>query len=161
MERALKLVATGTLTIAMAQVPRGKPIAIPRTFNRTNGKKSTRPTSFSDIAWQKASRAYAKSARALSEAKFDDIVLDALTFVKPTRAPERTADTKETTNERADDPDSGKECMSRFLFRPVPHPDLRILSESARHHCIYILILIHVLYLFPYNTRFSSGLGPV
>jgi hypothetical protein len=96
-ERALKLVATGTLTIAMAQVPRGEPIAIPRTFNRTNGKKSSRPTSFSDIAWHKASRAYAKSARALSEAKFDAIVEDALAFVKPTRAPNSSADTKKTT----------------------------------------------------------------
>ena len=111
----------------MTQVPKGSPLVIPRTFNRTNGKKSTRSTSFSHIAWRKASRAYAKSARALSKDKFDAIVGSALIFVKPTRAPNRTADTKETTNERAlpaDDPDSGEECTSSFSYRSVLQPDL-------------------------------------
>jgi hypothetical protein len=146
MERALKLVATGTLTIAMTQVPRGEPIIIPRTFNRTNGKKSTRPTSFSDIAWHKASRAYSKSARALSKDKFDAIVEDALAFVKPTRAPNRTADNKETTNERAypaDDPNSGEECMSSFCHpsRPTPFFNLTYVFFQNQHGTVASIYL--------------------
>ena len=77
MERALTLVATGTLTVAMAQVARGKTILLPRTFNCSTDKKSTRQTDFSDIAWGKASRGYARSARAFPKAKFDAIIEDA------------------------------------------------------------------------------------
>jgi hypothetical protein len=72
-ERALTLVATGTLTIATAQVSSGT-ILIPRTFKCSSGKKSTRRASFSDPAWGKTSRSYAKSARALSKVKLDGIV---------------------------------------------------------------------------------------
>jgi hypothetical protein len=83
-ERALTLVATGTLTIARA---RGKTIILPRTFNLSTGrKKSTRETAFSESAWGKASRSYARCARDLPKAAFDAMVEDARMYVKPTCA---------------------------------------------------------------------------
>jgi hypothetical protein len=94
-ERALTLVATGTLTIAMAQAARGKTVTLPRTLNLSTGKESMRQTGFSDTAWGKASRSYAKSARAFSKAKFDAVIEEARVFVKPTCAHNRTTDATE------------------------------------------------------------------
>jgi hypothetical protein len=71
-ERALTLVATGTLTIEMT---RGKRLTLPRTFNLATGRK--RSTGFSDSTWGKASRRHARSASELSKEEFDAIVDDA------------------------------------------------------------------------------------
>jgi hypothetical protein len=59
-----------------------KPIPLPKTLNPTTGKESTRRTEFSDTAWGKATRSYAKSARALSKAKYKRIVEEALTTAR-------------------------------------------------------------------------------
>ena len=90
MERALILVATGTLTIEMAHGSKGKTIPLPRTVNRSTSKESTRQTGFSDIAWGKATRGYAKSARSLTDVKFNAIVQDAKEFLKPIRSRNKT-----------------------------------------------------------------------
>lgn len=126
MERALTLVATGTLMIAMAQAAKGKTISLPRTLNFSTGKEFMQQTGFSDTAWGKASRAYAKSARALSKAKFAAIIEEARVFVKPTRARNRTTDATEIIDVDEDergclidnsDSDELEECkLSSFLF---------------------------------------------
>ena len=125
MERALTLVASGTLTIAMAQGARGKTITLPRTLNPSTGKESIRQTGFSDTAWGKATHSYAKSARALPKAKFDTIVEEARAYVKPTRARNRTTDATEIIDvdedERAclvDNSDSDEECKSSSFSFP-------------------------------------------
>jgi hypothetical protein len=86
-ERALTLVATGTLTVAMAHgISKGKAVALPRTLNLSTGKESMRQTGFSDAAWGIVTRSYATSVSGLSNAKFDVIVTAAQAFMKPTRA---------------------------------------------------------------------------
>jgi hypothetical protein len=52
----------------------------------SSGKESTRHTGFSDTAWGKETRSYAKSASSLSTAKFDSIIQDAQEFMKPVRS---------------------------------------------------------------------------
>jgi hypothetical protein len=100
-ERALTLIATGTLTIEMARAARGKTISFPKTLNLSSGKDSTRPTGFSDMAWGKATRNYAKSARSLPKAKLDVIIKEAQEHVKHTR--NRTTDNTEVIDVDKDD----------------------------------------------------------
>jgi hypothetical protein len=123
-ERALTLVATSTLTVALAHASKGKAVTLPRTLNPSTGKESMRQTGFSDVAWGKATRGYATSIRSLTNIKFDAIVTAAQAFTKPTRAHNRTSDPTEiidvdADNERAclvDNSDSGdSDCnVSKF-----------------------------------------------
>ena len=83
MERALTLIATGTLTIVMAYASRGKAVNLPQTLNFSTGKDSMHQTSFSNAAWGKATHSYAKSASSLTTAKFNAIIQDAQPFVNP------------------------------------------------------------------------------
>ena len=83
MERALTLITTGTLTVAMACASRGKAVNLPWTLNLSTGKDLMHQTGFSDAAWGKATRSYAKSASSLTTAKFNAIVQDAQPFVNP------------------------------------------------------------------------------
>ena len=64
-ERALRLVATGTLTIDMINAAKGKTVNLPKTMNLATAKESMRQTGFSDVAWGKATHNYAKSAHSL------------------------------------------------------------------------------------------------
>ena len=109
MERALTLVATGTLTVAMARASKGKTITLPRTLNLSTGKESMRQTGFSDVAWGKATRGYATSARSLANAKFDAIIREAQEFMKPIRARNRTTEPTEIID--IDDDDDKRACL--------------------------------------------------
>ncbi|KAH9024366.1 hypothetical protein EDB85DRAFT_2150510 [Lactarius pseudohatsudake] len=102
-ERALKLVATGTLTIDLVNAAnaKGKTVNLPKTMNVGSGKESTRQTGFSDVAWGKATCNYVKSAQSLSTAKFGVIVQEAKEFMKPIRG--RRASRPEVVNLDADD----------------------------------------------------------
>ncbi|KAF8256884.1 hypothetical protein EI94DRAFT_1710014 [Lactarius quietus] len=82
-ERALTLVARGILTIAIARAARGKTVTFPHMLNVSTGKDSMHQMGFSDAAWGKVSRSYAKLARALSIAKFGAIVNSAQVYMKP------------------------------------------------------------------------------
>lgn len=103
MERALTLVATGTLTVAMAHNSKGKAVTLPRTINPSTGKESMRQTGFSDTAWGKTTRSYAKSIHGLSKTKFDSIVKAAQAFAKPTRGHNRASDPTEVIDVDVDD----------------------------------------------------------
>ena len=79
MERALSLISTGTLTIAMVRAAKQrKKFTLPKVLNLSTGKGSTRRTEFSDKAWGKETRAFAKLARGLTKAKYDVILEGAL-----------------------------------------------------------------------------------
>lgn len=104
MERALTLVATGTLTVEMAHASKGKTIPLPRTVNLSSGKESMRQTGFSDVSWGKVTRSYAVSARSLADDKFDTIIQDAKAFLKPIRSRNKT-DNMEVINIDDDDDD--------------------------------------------------------
>jgi hypothetical protein len=122
-ERALRLVATGTLTIDM--VAKGKTVNLPKTMNLATAKESMRQTGFSDVAWGKATRNYAKSARTLTNAKFDIPIKEAKGFVKPIRGRKTTQATEvidvDEDDERAylvdNSDDESDECK---LFLEVP-----------------------------------------
>jgi hypothetical protein len=105
-ERALTLVATGTLTIEMARTSKGKTIPLPRTVNLSTGKESMRQTGFSDVAWGKTTRSYATRAKSLANAKFDAIIQDAKEFLKPIRSRNKsTAEATDIINIDDDDDD--------------------------------------------------------
>ena len=123
MERALTLVATGTLTIDMVRAAKGKTVSLLKTFNLSTGKESMRQTGFSDVAWGKVTRGYAKSARRLKKVKFNAVVEEAQEFVKPTRGRGKSTQLTEVIDvdeddERAclvDNSDSeSEECKSAF-----------------------------------------------
>ena len=65
----------------MARASKGKNIPLPRTVNLSSGKESMRQTGFSDVAWGKATRGYATSARSLANVKFDAIIQAAKEFL--------------------------------------------------------------------------------
>ncbi|KAI9463520.1 hypothetical protein BJY52DRAFT_1221525 [Lactarius psammicola] len=104
-ERALTLVATGTVTIEMARAARGKSVALPRTLNLSTGKDSTYQTGFSEAAWGKATCGYAKSACSLTKVKFDQVISDAQEFVKHTRTRSKTVKGEEAANNDNDNDD--------------------------------------------------------
>jgi hypothetical protein len=80
-----------------------------------------RQTGFSDTTWGKATRGYAKSARALANTKFEAIIKDAQEFMKPIRAHNRdpTEVIDINDNERGclvDNSNSEAECMCFSSF---------------------------------------------
>ena len=74
----------------MVHAAEGKTVNLPKTMNLGTGKESRRQTGFSDTAWGKPIRNYAKSARSLSVAKFDVIIKEAKEFMKPIRGRNKT-----------------------------------------------------------------------
>ena len=100
---ALTLVATGTLTIAMAHAAKGKTVTLPKTMNYSTGKNSMCQMGFSDAAWGQAFRSYTLSASGLSEKKFKSVVNLAQTFMKRTHARNRTTDSTEVNNLKEDE----------------------------------------------------------
>jgi hypothetical protein len=120
-ERALTLVATGTLTIDMVRTAKGKTVSLPKTFNLSTGKESMHQTGFSDVTWGKVTRGYAKSAHGLKKVKFNAVVEEAQEFVKPTCGRGKSTQLTEVIDEddeRAclvDNSDSeSEECKSAF-----------------------------------------------
>lgn len=85
MERALRLVATGVITVAMHKAAKlkGKPVTILKTLNETTGRESSSKSDFSEAHWGKATKAYANSAANLSPAKINMILEEAKEFAKP------------------------------------------------------------------------------
>jgi hypothetical protein len=137
-ERALNLVSSGTLTVAMAHGSKGKAVSLPRTLNPSTGKESMRQTGFSDAAWGKVTRGYAHSISALSKAKYDAIVKAAQPFTKPTRSHNRGGPTEvidvDVDNERAclvDNSDSDSCNVFNFLFT-----DLTNIIFQDMYYCL-------------------------
>jgi hypothetical protein len=109
----------------MVNAAKGKAVNLPETMNLATAKESMRQTGFSDIAWGKATRNYAKSARTLTNAKFDILIKEAKGFVKPIRGRKTTQATEvidvDEDDERAflvdNSDDESDECK---LFLEVP-----------------------------------------
>jgi hypothetical protein len=131
-ERALTLVATGTLTVAMAHASKGKIVPLPRTLNLSTSKESMRHTGFSDMAWGKATCCYATSVCLLTNTKFDAIIREAREFMKLIRSRGKTTNPTEIINvddfddEHAcliDNSDLDVECKSSLLFCDITDID--------------------------------------
>ena len=152
MERALTLVASGTLTISLAHGNKGA-VTLPRTFNPYSGKESMRQTGFSDAAWGKATRGYATSICALTNARFHAIVTEAQKYAKPTRGHNRASDATEIIDvdegdERAclvENSDSDQDCnvlkkkksLSISLTR-----SFRIYTSTVCRHLRLVLFVV-------------------
>ena len=99
----LTLVATGTLTIAMAHAAKGNMVTLPRTINYSTGKNSMHQTGFSDATWGDISCSYTQSACGLGDKKFSSIIDDAQVFMKRTCAHNMTTDGTEANNLEEDE----------------------------------------------------------
>jgi hypothetical protein len=168
-ERALRLVATGTLTIDMVHAAKGKAVNLPKTMNLGTGKESMRQTGFSDVAWGKATRNYAKSACSLPAAKFDVIIKEAKEFMKPIRGRKTTQATEvidvDEDDERAclvdNSGDESDQCKL-FDFPLLTHraEDLFRICIVVCGPCKYInphSILSHLHAIARYHAGFNSG----
>jgi hypothetical protein len=89
------------------------------------GKESMRQTGFSDTAWGKATRGYAKSARTLANNKFEAIVKHAKEFMKPIRARNRDPATEVIVID--DDDDDERACL---VDNSGPETECMWFSES-------------------------------
>jgi hypothetical protein len=111
------LIAAGTLTIASARSSNGKSLVLPRTFNPTTGKESTRKTGFNDTACGKTTRSYTMSASTLPKTKIDEIIQEAEPFInyKTNRSHKKTKAAVEI-DERACILISDEECKLSSLL---------------------------------------------
>ena len=165
----MTLVATRTLTVAMAHASKGKMVTLPRTLNLSTGKDSMCQTGFSDMAWGKATRCYATSVRSLANTKFDAIIQEAREFMKPIQSRGKTTKPTEIINiddcddERAcliDNSGSDEECkLSLRLFPSVTSLTLIIQngSLSPTTYCEFLLLFPHTMCLPYHHARFNSG----
>lgn len=150
MERALTLVATGTLTISLIRASKGKTIPLPKTINLSSGKESTRQTGFSDTAWGKETRSYAKSARSLPTAKFDIIIKEAREFMKPVRSRGNVSTEPividDDDNERANliDLSDGSDRDSTCMLPPLL-TEFTNVSFFFRIDNLYVLAPVHII----------------
>jgi hypothetical protein len=108
-ERALKLIVSGTLTIDIARPGNGKMITLPRVFNQFSGKESNHVTSFNDTTWGDPTRHYSLSTRQLSRGKYEAIVQGAQRYLnlKPSRARKMLTEAAEVI---VIDDDDGRAC---------------------------------------------------
>ena len=79
--RALLLIATQTIMIAMVCTARGKVIPLPWLFNHATDKESTCLTGFNNTAWGGDTCSYVKSAHKLESTRFEKIPKRAKPFV--------------------------------------------------------------------------------
>ena len=81
-ERALKLVASGTITVEMVRNAKGRIPTLPKQLNQATGKASNQLTAFNEIAWGARCSSYVKSAKKLSNSRFDEIVSLSAEYMK-------------------------------------------------------------------------------
>jgi hypothetical protein len=84
-ERGLKLIAAGNITVEMVQNGKpGKISPLPKLINQATGKVSKQAISFNEVIWGKRCMSYVKSAKGLSSSRFDEIVEISTGFMKNT-----------------------------------------------------------------------------
>ena len=81
-EHALKLVASGTITVEMVRNAKGCIPTLPKQLNQATGKASNQLTAFNEIVWGACCSSYVKSAKKLSNSRFDEIVSLSAEYMK-------------------------------------------------------------------------------
>lgn len=81
-ERALKLIASGTITIEMVQKSKGPVPTIPKQMNQSTGKASNQLTGFNEASWGARCSSYVRSAKKLSASRFDEILSLSAEYMK-------------------------------------------------------------------------------
>ena len=83
-ERGLKLILAGNITVEMAQNAKGKVPTLPKQINQATGKVSKQAIGFNEVTWGKRCVSYVKSAKGLSSTRFNEIMELASAFMKTT-----------------------------------------------------------------------------
>jgi hypothetical protein len=65
-ERALKLVASATITVEMVEKAKGRIPTLPKKINQATGKASHQLTGFNEMSWGARCASYVKSVKKLS-----------------------------------------------------------------------------------------------
>ena len=81
-ERALKLIASGTITIKMVQKAKGQVPMLLKQINQATGKASNQFTGFNEALWGTRCSSYISSAKKLSASRFDKIISLAAEYLK-------------------------------------------------------------------------------
>lgn len=145
-ERALKLISTGTITIELIlNAPKGKLPNLPRNLNESTGKQSTLSTGFNEVNWGARCWAYAKSAQSLSASRFDEICHLASEYMKTTSCVTDENDTHDTF----DDDDDG--VRANIVDNSTSEDDID--GDDSEYNCKPVLIvkmasILIRLYLF-------------
>jgi hypothetical protein len=77
----LKLIASGTITITMVKQAKGRVPTLLKQTNQATGKPSNL-TMFSDMLWGTCCISYVKSAKNLSNPRFNEIIMHAVDYMK-------------------------------------------------------------------------------
>jgi len=80
----LKFIASGIITIEMMQKAKGRVPTLPKQVNQSTGKVSNQSTCFNEVTWGKRCESYVKSAKNLSNSRFDEVVDLAVKCLKTT-----------------------------------------------------------------------------
>lgn len=81
-ERALKLISSGTITVEMVQNAKGRIPILPKKINQATGKASHQLTAFNETSWGSRCSNYVKSAKKLSTSRFEKIISLATEYMK-------------------------------------------------------------------------------
>jgi hypothetical protein len=81
-ERALKLISSGTITIEMVRNAKGRIPVLPKKINQATGKASHLLTGFNEMSWGTRCTSYVKSAKKLSATRFEEIISLAAEYTK-------------------------------------------------------------------------------
>lgn len=83
-ERGLKLITAGNITVEMVQNAKGKIPTLPKQINQATGKVSKQAIGFNEVTWGKRCISYVKSVKGLSPSRFNTIMELASGFIKTT-----------------------------------------------------------------------------
>ena len=81
-ERALKLISSGTITIEMVQNAKGRIPTLPKKINQATGKASYQLTVFNEASWGLRCSQYVKSTKKLAAPRFEKIISLATEYTK-------------------------------------------------------------------------------
>jgi len=81
-ERTLKLIALGTITIEIVHQSKGPVPAILKQMNQATGKASNQLTGFNKASWGAHCLSYVKSVKKLSTSQFNQILVLAAEYMK-------------------------------------------------------------------------------
>ena len=147
MERALKLIATRTLTIEVLRTNahKGKGVTLPTHFNPYTGTTESKlKTGFNDSTWGGTTRLYVDSAKKLSENKFNTIIEEAKQYASirsHARKPKTEVIEIIDKDERAclvvsEDEDNSKQCKFVLPFHDPTNIIIRIWSVNEESNAV-------------------------
>ena len=113
----------------MVQNAKGKVPTLPKQINQATGKASNQLTGFNEVSWGVRCRSYMKSAKDLSNSRFDNIIELAQEFAKVNHRivddpdiieiEDDEEDIRANIVDNASDSEDEADCKYIFAFSPV------------------------------------------